>query len=273
MARFASDESVIISRDFDPDETGNAPTPNTATVTGFPPVAVTLVSGTVYTANLGRLPLGVWDVVWSDGPDELATTQIEVVGNLGVTLAEIRAGDPEFSDKVRFPADRLRAARNYVLEEFESITGLSFARRVSALALVSDGSGWLLSGLHGDVLVSSVTVDGVAATASDYSIDDNGIVEGPALSVLGAKVALTATWGLDATPEDVKRAVAIRVRSVVSQAASAIPDRATSVVSPDGGQMTLATPGRAGFETGIPEVDAILGRYTRKVARDLEGML
>jgi hypothetical protein len=32
----------------------------------------------------------------------------------------------------------------------------------------------------------------------------------------------------------------------------------------DGAQYALATAGRSGFETGIPEVDAILGRYRVK---------
>ena len=274
MARFVVHESVKLTRDFDADEAGYTPTPPvTVALDGGAPVAATVVSGAVYTADLGLVALGVHSATWAVAGADRAADTFEVVSDHLCSVADIRAGDTEFSDVSRFPAAKLRAARAYVNDEFDAITGRAFVRRVADLADVTDGSGFWLTGCRDAPALLSLTVDGVAADLSLYDVDDSGIVEGPAFDVAGSKIVARVEYGLRAVPEDVRRVAGIRARSVVAQAATGVPDRATSIVSPDGGQMTLATPGRAGYETGIPEVDAVLARYAWKITRDVMGML
>lgn len=274
MTRFTVFDPVTLKRDLDADETGFEPAGAvTVSVDGAAAVAATKGTGTVYTVPLGVLPMGVHSVVWFDGAAQIAADTVEVVGGHICSLADVRAGDSEFADKARFSAPKLAAARAYVEDEFEQITGRSFVRRVAEIVEWADGSGLWVTGLSDSPKLLSVTVDGVAADVTTYSVDGNGVVEGPALEVAGSVVVARVEYGLTAVPEDVKRVAGIRVRSVVSQRDSGVPDRATSIVSPDGGQVNLATPGRAGYETGIPEVDAVLARYTFKVARDVLGWL
>lgn len=273
MTRFSELESVTLSRDLDPDETGFVFGAVTARIGGGAPVAATVATGTVYTVPFGVQPMGVHPVEWlNDGVVFMADT-VEVVGGHLFTVADVRAGDKEYRDAARFPASLIRSAREYVTDEFEQITGRSFVRRVSEAWELSDGSGFMLTGLRDGCTLKSVAVDGVAALVTDYTIDDNGIVEGPALDLTGRMVVVTVEYGSESVPEDVRRVAGIRARSVLSQASSGVPDRATSIVSPDGGQINLATPGRAGYETGIPEVDAVLSRYTYRIERDVLGML
>jgi hypothetical protein len=61
------------------------------------------------------------------------------------------------------------------------------------------------------------------------------------------------------------------LRSLLTAQRSGIPDRATAFVAAEGGNFTLATPGRNGYETGIPEVDATLKRWKFSVFYDVLG--
>ncbi|MGR6999940.1 hypothetical protein ACU686_20660 [Yinghuangia aomiensis] len=65
------------------------------------------------------------------------------------------------------------------------------------------------------------------------------------------------TYGFPELPADARRAALLRIRDVLLSRDNAIPDRATSFQITDGGSYTLATAGRAGYETGLPEVDAV----------------
>lgn len=276
MARFVVHEAITLSRNLDADETGYVPAGAvTVKLDGGAPITATHGTGTVYTAPLGRLALGTHSVSWFDGATEIALETLEVVSDYVCSVADIRAGDSEFADVARFPAEKLRAGRAYVNDEFERITGRSFVRRSVTLTEVTAGDGYWLTGLRDSPALKSLTVNGVAVvdTLSAYTLDESGILEGPALDDAGNTVVAVVEYGHTSVPEDVRRVAGIRVRSVVSQADTGVPDRATSIVSPDGGQISLATAGRAGYETGIPEVDAVLARYTFRIERDLWGAL
>lgn len=278
MSRFVVNENVVVARDLDADETGTLPVePVTAKLFGLDGAELESVTatgnGTVYTGAFESHPVGTYAVEFVDADTRAWTFNVEVVGSHICTVADIRAGDSEFSDANRFPAVKLRAGREYVLDEFEQITERAFVRRSVPLYGVTDGTGFMLTGLRDSPVIKSLKVNGVDAELDAYDIDDNGILEGDAFDTAGNSVAAVIEHGFKTVPEDVKRVAGIRVRSVVSQAASGLPDRATSIVSPDGGQINLATAGRAGYETGIPEVDAVLSRYTYRLERDLLGMM
>jgi hypothetical protein len=103
-------------------------------------------------------------------------------------------------------------------------------------------------------------LDGVTVDPAGFTLETSG--EG-FLDGCDGSLTVTYEYGFTAVPEDVKRAAMLRGRTVLYDRDSGIPDRAMSF-NVDGAQYALATAGRSGFETGIPEVDAILGRYRVK---------
>jgi hypothetical protein len=67
--------------------------------------------------------------------------------------------------------------------------------------------------------------------------------------------------GLDYPPEEIRQAGILRLRSLIGQTTSSVPDRATSYSVGDGGTYRLSTPSKQ--KTGIPDVDGPYERYTR----------
>jgi hypothetical protein len=65
-------------------------------------------------------------------------------------------------------------------------------------------------------------------------------------------------------PSDVRRAAMTAGRVSAQQGRSGVPDRATSMQMPDGGSVTLATPGVGRWRTGIPTVDEVLIRRDQR---------
>jgi hypothetical protein len=108
--------------------------------------------------------------------------------------------------------------------------------------------------------------------ASGWTITDAGFLQAPYELTEGARYSLAVEYGLPAGLEDVKRAGLIRLRSLLTAENSGIPDRAVSFVAAEGGNFTLATAGRNGYETGIPEVDATLSRYRYRILNDVLGV-
>lgn len=276
MTRFVKGETVTLTRDLDSDETGYvAAGAVTVEIDAGAAVAATRVGteGAVYTVTVSAFTtLGAHSVVWLDGVNVVKTETVECVGGHLCTVADVRAIDKEFSDKVRFTADRIRLARDVVAAEFERITHRSFVTRSAGLSADSDGSGALSTGLLDLSACTAVSVNGVVGDPADLSVDEAGMVTGDALGVEGDALALTVEYGFATVPDEVVRAAALRIRSLIVQTDTGIPERATSIISPDGGQISLATPGRAGYETGVPEVDAVLARYRWGILSDVMGL-
>jgi hypothetical protein len=74
-----------------------------------------------------------------------------------------------------------------------------------------------------------------------------------------ANVIVEYEYGLSAPPRPLKEMSLVRLRTLINKHRSAIPDRAESFTSVDGGTFRLSMPGR--FTTGIPDVDAVYLRY------------
>jgi hypothetical protein len=104
----------------------------------------------------------------------------------------------------------------------------------------------------------------VNGTAVDTAGITDTIIPGVSFNkplAAGAVISVAYEYGISPPPADVKRAALLRVRDLLVSINSGIPDRAVTFQVNDMGTYQLATAGRAGFETGIPEVDAILSRY------------
>jgi hypothetical protein len=105
--------------------------------------------------------------------------------------------------------------------------------------------------------IVNATLNGVAVDVSTMTLTDIGV---GFLDLADGTLTIEYEYGLPLVLDDVKRAALLRARTVLADRDSGIPDRATSF-NVDGQQFSLATAGRAGYETGVPEVDAILARY------------
>lgn len=210
--------------------------------------AATEGSTGVYTYAFTPVTNGLHTVTWDGDLDQ--TTYVEVVGSRLFTLEELRLSDDMLDDAGKFTTAKLKRVRDSVEDEFEMICGRSFITRRVSKTLDGAEGGTVLP--HVDV-TNILTVDGSAYTGA---VRDYGVID-----AYSAQNAVVYEYGLAPVPADVKRVALIRARHQLAAEFTGIPDRATSYTPVDGGTYALATPGRAGNETGIPEVDAVLGRY------------
>ncbi|MDG9711162.1 hypothetical protein [Streptomyces sp. DH10] len=229
-------------------------------------------TGDVWGVTLPPLPLGPYAVEWKGGDVATDRSSFEVVGAFLFTVPEARASDVDLADSQRFPAADVRHYREVVEDEFETITGRSFVPRVRRVTVTGDGSSTIFTGLLDVIGLVDVTGPSGSLDASGWTITDAGFLKAPFDLTEGARYSLAVEYGLPAGLEDVKRAGLIRLRSLLTAENSGIPDRAVSFVAAEGGNFTLATAGRNGYETGIPEVDATLTRYRYRILNDVLGV-
>lgn len=186
----------------------------------------------------------------------------EVTESPIVSVKEIRAFESTLADAVKYPAALIVAARDATEEEFERITGRSFVLRAKSFTDTLSGDADFIPLPDWDVTrISGLAVNG--ATVDTAGITDT-VIPGVSFDrplTSGTVVSVWYEYGISPPPADVKRAALLRVRDWLLSTSSGIPDRAVSFQVNELGTYQLATAGRAGFETGLPEVDAILARY------------
>jgi hypothetical protein len=218
-------------------------------------------------SDLNRLTL-TWTGLFSTVSQSLVT-RAEVVGGRIFTYGEARAADTVLANTTKYPTAMLERVRTEVEDEFESIAHRAFIPRYGETRLLGNGTDTIRLN-HADIRsVRSASIDGTALTAgelADLYVEDHGIL----VRLDGGKwtadkpVVVRYEYGLGYATPDLKAAALMRCRSRITTNNSGIPDRATTFDSAEGGTYQLATPGRAGWETGIPEVDAVVKRYSLK---------
>lgn len=218
------------------------------------------------------------------GVSVVEVDDVEIVGGVFFTLAEGRASDASLADTTKYTTADLTAAWLEVEQECEQICDRAFVPRYRRAVL--DGSGgthlmladpeWLsMQRSVGDVrTIRSVKVAPradetfVALTASQLAavqVSADGQlrrVDGGIFTEGVANVVVEYEYGLSRPPTDLKRVCMTRLRSRLNLARSAIPDRATSFTMGEGGTFRLDLPGA--FKVGIPDVDAVYSRYSRR---------
>lgn len=221
----------------------------------------------------GSLTEGEYVATASGSNGYTETLRFEVTGRHLFTVAEARNSDRELADTVKFSTAELRHYREVVEAEFERITSRSFVPRTVVVTIETTGADAEWVGLF-DVrsLVALYGPNG-ALTVSDYRLDANGVLEGLGSLASGTTLRVVVAYGFLSPPQEVKRVGMLRLRSMLNAENSGIPDRATAFVAAEGGNFTLATAGRNGYETGVPEVDAVLARYNRRVTASMVGIL
>lgn len=291
FTRIAKNTAGALATVFLLDET---PTDSSTTVT----YAVTDAAGaSVASGNATHRTTGVYSftlpaqtalkaltVAWSatvGGSATTTTTYAEIVGGHFFTLAEARNSDDSLADTERYPLADLVAARLEVEAECETICDRAFVPRYARVTLDGTGTADVLL-RHPDPFrsvadvrtVRSVSMadspDGTftsftVAQLADLMVTADGTLVrtgGDVFTEGRANVIVEYEYGLDRPPSDLVRESKIRLRTALNANKNGIPDRASSFTVTDGGTYRLDLP--AAFKTGIPTVDAVYARYSRR---------
>lgn len=196
---------------------------------------------------------------------------VEIVGGFLFGLAEARAAPPPL-DAVKYPSQTLATKRILVEQECERICRTAFVPRFMRVAIPGTGRSELLTP-HADLrALRAVRSDGTALTAPEVAaigVSSSGILVRPGGNVwpwadaivgsLTPNVVLEYEHGLNQPPEEVRDAAIVRLRSRLTSTDTGVPYNAISFTAAEGGTYRLSTPSRE--RTGIPDVDAVYGRY------------
>lgn len=218
--------------------------------------------------------LDVLSAVWSDAGDASThRTLHEIVGGFYFSAAELRAFDDTLEDTTKYPTAKIQAVRREVEEECELITGTAWVPRYRRTRLSGKGIDSLLLPDWAPRTIRSVRAYSDATTYTAFTAAELAALDpaehGEITRLDGAvwtmgtqNLVVEYEHGFDRPPADLRHAAMTRCRSRLNMEKSGVPDRATSYVPEGGGgTFSIAQPGRAGFETGIPEVDAVYKRY------------
>jgi hypothetical protein len=273
--RFLSGRAVTLRHTFLDDETPMVVPAVSVTVRDASGATVytgdATSSGTEWSATLPARPEGVYTVSWVAGTSATDADSFEVVGGFLFTIPEARGSDMDLADATRFPTGEVKHYREVVEDEFERITGRSFVPRTARVEVEADDTATLFLGYFDVSALVAIEGPSGAVDMAGWAVDPAGFVRAPYDLADGDRYTVTFRYGHGQAPEDVKRAGLLRLRSLLTAERSGIPDRATAFVAAEGGNFTLATAGRNGYETGIPEVDATLTRYKYRIFYDVLG--
>lgn len=295
LTRIAKNAAATLSHAFYVGETPTDPTGTpTYAIADANGTAVSDGNATVVGSNTGRVtaPLAAQSitrlltVTWTatvGGSSVTEVDQVEVVGGFLFGLAEARASDSSLADTSKYTSTELEAARLAVEQELEMICDRAFVPRYARLVLDGSGVSDLVltgrpdapPGCSGDI--RSVRRASVAPqldeTFVDFTVAQLAAVaqtrDGALRRTDGliwyegyANVVVEFEYGWAAPPADLKQAALTRLRSRLNMSRSGIPDRAQSFSMAEGGTYRLTMPGE--WATGIPDVDAVYGRYSRR---------
>lgn len=245
-------------------------------------------SAGVYTyAMAGQSQLARYSVAWTgtfSGSAVTETDYAEIVGGFLFDLATARGSDPSLGDDSKYPTAALASSRQEVEDELEMICDRAFVPRYRRAVL--DGSGtpdvlltdslWSaaerspsdvrtiraasIAPLVGQTFVALTALQLAALTVTADGmlrrVDGNIWIEGV------RNIVVEYEYGWDSPPSELVRAGLVRLRSRLAIPNSGIPDRATSFTAVDGGTYRLDMPGK--YKTGLPEVDGVYWRYSRR---------
>lgn len=232
----------------------------------------------VYTVGLTPAQNAALDLLtatWTDAGDGSVHTSLhEVVGGFLFSVAEARDLEPTLADTSAYPTAKILQVRTEVEQECEAICDVAFVPRYRRARVDGTGGVELLLPDHEIRTVRSVRTyadsDTYAALTSAQLAEllvfpDDRRIERPATAAfdLGRlNVVVEYEHGYDAPPPDLKRANVRHLRHRLNAGKSGIPDRANRLTTNQGVTYDLERPGP--FSTGIPDVDAVYQRYSKR---------
>jgi hypothetical protein len=229
-------------------------------------------------------------VDWSGtvaGAAVVESDQLEVVGGFLFDLVRARSSDDSLKDTTRYPTADLERARVEVELECEWICAQAWVPRYRRVVLDGTGTPDLVlpdggDEVRGGVLMRGVrtirsasvaprvglpAVDLTAEQLAALTVRAGGVLrrtDGNVWTAGDSNVVVDYEYGSDGPPPDLVRGALTRLRSVLQLNRTQVPDRAVSFTITDLGTYRLSLPDA--FRTGLPEVDAAYGRYSRRVS-------
>jgi hypothetical protein len=223
-------------------------------------------------------------IAWGATIAGSATTeydQFEIVGGFFFGLKEARDSDASLSSSEKYPTDELRAKRTEVEQECETICDRAFVPRYDRVVLDGTGNSSMILRMSDPVRTPSeirtirriavapavdedfVDLDAAELAAVTWTPDNTLVrTDGNVFEWGQRNVIIELEYGPDRPPADLIPASLTRLRSRLNFNRNSIPDRASSFQVVDGGTFRLDMPGA--YKTGLPEVDAIYSRYSRR---------
>lgn len=283
LTRILKTAAATLEHTFHVGETGTDST-TTVTVSVTDANGSSVASGNATSAGAGRYTFALagqsqtrhLTVAWSGtiaGAAVVEADSVEIVGGFFFSLVEGRASDATLADTGKYPTAALIEKRLEVEVECEEICDRAFVPRYKRLVLDGTGNSELmLSGVNDVRSIRSVkmapSIDGTftsftAGELAKLAITPDRVVvrtDGNVWLEDRSNVIIELEYGLDAPPEDLKRASKTRFRSRLNQAKSGIPERVMSYTTADGAAYRLSIPDA--YRTGLPDVDAAYGRWS-----------
>lgn len=212
---------------------------------------------------------------WTNGTTT-TTTRAEVVGGFYASVRQVRDSDAVLDDPRKYSAAQIVTARRAVEREFEDFCAVAFVPRYRRVRLDGSGRDELVlpdGELRSVRSVREYDTDGnyeayTAAELLAIPASRAGIAvrtDGDLFERGRSNVVVEYEHGYDRPPADVLEAFYLRVRDVLNRQNRGVPDRATTFTSDVGGTYSLLVAGRGGSITGIPDVDVVLKRYSRRL--------
>lgn len=295
LTRVARTAAATLTHTF---YTGEQPAPaGTVTVTGRDPAGVQVFTGSAVAAGDGysfamppQQQLTMLEVAWAGtvaGAEVVEYDQVEVVGGFLFTLRQGRDSDASLKDPAKYTTADLERARTEVEQECEWICDQAWVPRYRRVVLDGSGTTDLVLPDGGDQWRAGVLMRGVrtvrsaavaprvgqpavaltAAQLAALTIAAGGVLrraDGGIWAAGDANVVIEYEYGSDGGPADLIRAALTRLRDRLQFDKKQVPDRAVSFTIQDMGTYRLSLPDA--YRTGIPEVDAAYGRYSRRVS-------
>lgn len=236
--------------------------------------AVTSTGTTQTYALPAQSALNFLTLVWKDAGVTRMTTHVDVVGGYYFSVAQARAFDDAITTDLATNA-RIIATRHEVEVEAERLIRRSFVPRYRRILCIGGGDELLRTGVRDVRSIRSVrTFNFNGTTYIDHTPAQLAAIRTAQWGGLtrldgfywpvGQTVAVELEHGWDRPPPDLLHAVLTRLLSRLYMETTGIPDRAISYTPVEGGSFAIATPGRNGFDTGIPDVDAVYQGYSVK---------
>lgn len=215
----------------------------------------TVIDGTARTVEIAPQECDLLTVTWT-GALAVETVEVEIVGGVYFTVAELRAHHTAVTDDVEYPAEMVRQMRQVVEVIFEHPhIGVFFVPRFMTIA-PSNG----MVRQRGVRTVHWVRLDDGSFVTS--GLDDYVEISADGVQCLSSAIDLVGlVAGYPAPPADVWRVAMLATRHLLTAHRTEMDFRVMSVTNPDGSRSQYATPGLSQWVTGIPEVDEVLKRY------------
>lgn len=217
---------------------------------------------------------------WTDSTAVAAprTTTHEIVGGFLFTIDDVMAEQGASDYDLRMIIER----RAEVEDECEWITDIAWVPRYRRLTLDGTGEDLIVTGIREIRSVRSARIYSSAGAASYTSLTSpqlaglvktaDGQLRRTDNDVWPAgfgNVVLEVEHGADRPPNDLRVAASIRCVDALFRPDSALPLRAKSWTDSAGVSYDLEIPDQ--FSTGIPRVDSVYHRHSRRVSSTMSG--